>query len=179
MESLNKNQPDVIDKDEIKEKISTIFNNKIGDGFSKEELQSIFKDGELRYKDEIPPGYKDDTKKGFYLHKETKYIRKYGDLVFWKEIIIKTKSDKCQYIVLISDDGKEDWWQEKRGKKIGHRYELLDEIYNNCPELKAFYMYDTSGFMKYSKEYLKIKVNEQSIIETKDILEFNKSNNHN
>lgn len=37
-------------------------------------------------------------------------------------------------------------------------------------------MYDTSGFMQYAKQYLKINVKDQSIKESKDLIEYNKLN---
>jgi len=118
LDALDKKQPDVNDKDELKDKISKIFKNKIGSGFNKEELEEIFKEGELRYKDNIPPGYKDRTKEGFYLHEDKRFIRKFGDLIVWKEIIKKVKDENLEYVILITGDTKEDWWQEKRREKI-------------------------------------------------------------
>jgi hypothetical protein len=176
LDTLDKKQPDVNDKDELKCEISKIFENKIGSGFSNEELGEIFKEGELRYKDNIPPGYKDRTKEGFYLFEDKRFIRKFGDLVVWKEIIKKAKDDNLEYMILITGDTKEDWWQEKRGKKLGPRYELLNEIYFAASGLKVFHMYDTSSFLLHSKQYLKIDINDQSIKETKDLIEYNKLN---
>lgn len=65
------------------------------------EIYSICDDGEKRYKKENPPGYKDAKKKDG--------IRKYSDLIGWKEVIqYARKSGKN--IVLVTDDVKEDWW---------------------------------------------------------------------
>lgn len=176
LDTLDNKQPDVNDKDELKDKVSKIFENKIGTGFKKEELEELYKEGELRYKDNIPPGYKDRTKEGFYLFEDKKFIRKFGDLLVWKEIIKKAKEDNLEYLILITGDTKEDWWQEKRGKKLGPRYELLNEIYFAASSLKVFHMYDTSGFLFYSKQYLKIDIKDQSIKETQDLIEYNKLN---
>ncbi len=172
---LDKKQPDVNDKDVIQKQVFELFERKIGKPYSKEELEAIYKEGELRYKDNIPPGYKDKAKEGYYMYEDKKFIRKFGDLVVWKEIIKKCNDDKLEYIILITGDSKEDWWQEKRGKKIGPRYELLNEVYFEANTVKLFHMYDTSNFMQYSRKYLDINVNDQSIVETKDLLEFSKS----
>lgn len=72
-------------KNEIKE-IATddklgicIDNLPKGTPFSFSEIKQIVSEGAYRYKNEIPPGYKDAfTKSG---------IRQYGDLIIWKEII--------------------------------------------------------------------------------------------
>ncbi|MCX6318597.1 MAG: PIN-like domain-containing protein [Bacteroidetes bacterium] len=172
---LDKKQPDVNDKDLIQQQIFKLFENKIGAHYSKENLDTIYKEGELRYKENIPPGYKDKSKEGYYMYEDKKFIRKFGDLVVWKEIIKKSNDDKVEYLILVTGDSKEDWWQEKRGKKIGPRYELLNEVYFEAKSVKLFHMYDTSNFMQYSKKYLNINVKEQSIVETKDLLEFSKS----
>lgn len=170
LDELEKRQPDVNDKDLLQKKILKIFNNKIGASFSKEDLGKIYKEGEERYKEQIPPGYKDDDKKGFYLFEDKKFIRKYGDLVVWKEIINKANEESLEFIVLVTGDVKEDWWQEKRGKKLGARYELLNEIYFEASSVKLFHIYDTSNFMKYAKKYLDIDIKDESINEAKDLL---------
>lgn len=176
LNELEQKQPDVTDNDPLKSKVEDLFKAKIGECFSKDELEAIYKEGEIRYKDEVPPGYKDRSKPGLHLYQDRKILRKFGDLIVWKEIIKKAKEDKIEYIVFVISDSKDDWWQKERGKKIGPRYELLNEIYFSAPELKVFYMYDTSQFMKYSYDFLKIKVDEVSIQETKDIIEFNRFN---
>lgn len=175
LNNLDEKQPDVNNPDILQERIFKILEGKVGESFNKQELEEIFKEGDLRYKDSIPPGYKDRDKPDFYLFEDKKYIRKYGDLVLWKEIIRKTKDENLEYVILITADSKEDWWQKKRGRKLGPRYELLNEIYFNATSLKIFHMYDTAGLMQYSKQYLGIDIKEQSIKETKDLIEFNKT----
>lgn len=175
LSKLDKKQPDVTDQDIVKEKVSALFENKIGGAPTKEFLENIYKVGEERYKENVPPGYKDKAKDGFYMFEDRKFIRRFGDLIVWKEIIEKCNKDKIEYIILVTGDVKEDWWQEKRGKRIGPKYELLNEIYYEAKSVKLFHMYDTPSFMKYSKEYLKINVKDQSIAETKDLLEFTKT----
>jgi hypothetical protein len=172
LEKLEKKQPDVHDKDEIRSTVLKIFKEKVSNGFTTEELENIYKEGELRYKDEIPPGYKDSKKPGFYLYEDKKYLRKFGDLIVWKEIIKKAVDDNEKYIIFVTNDNKDDWWAKQRGKTLGPRYELLNEIYFKAQKLELFHMYDTYGFMKYSKQYLDIDIKEQSITETKDLIDF-------
>ncbi|HKO77703.1 MAG TPA: PIN-like domain-containing protein, partial [Flavobacterium sp.] len=83
LKELDKQQPDVNDKDETQKSILKIFENKIGTSFNLSELDEIYKEGENRYKEDIPPGFKDKDKPGFYLFEDKKYIRKFGDLVAW------------------------------------------------------------------------------------------------
>lgn len=81
-------------EDEIKNKIVEIFDGKVGVGFADEKLNEILEEGELRYKNKVPPGYKDKEKeKDDYenqcLTEKDKKIKPYGDLIIWKQIIEK------------------------------------------------------------------------------------------
>lgn len=127
---LENKQSDVNDEDNIKDVVLGIFKEKIGEGFSKKELDEIYKLGEKRYQNNIPPGYKDKAKQGSYKVEDREFVRKYGDLILWKEILRKAKSEDISHVVLVTGDVKEDWWLEKRGKKLGPRKELLNEIYS-------------------------------------------------
>jgi signal transduction histidine kinase len=108
------------------------------------------------------------------LYEDKEYVRKFGDLILWKEIIEKSNSDNLKYVVLVTGDVKEDWWFEKRGKKLGPRIELLNEIYSEVLSLDTFYMYDTSSFLQYAKKELEINVKESSISETKQLIELSR-----
>ena len=179
LKKLDKKQPDVNDKDLLKDKILALFEGKIGNSLSKEELEDIYKEGEKRFADKVPPGYldvdkgKDDRETEYYLFEDKKFIRRYGDLIIWNEIIKKAKERNLEHIVFVTNDLKEDWVKEKRGKKLGARIELLNEIYFKANSVKLFHIYDTSSFMEYSKKYLSIEVKDESIQETKDLIDYN------
>tara|TARA_R100000789_G_scaffold41872_1_gene43405 strand:+ start:263 stop:1678 length:1416 start_codon:yes stop_codon:yes gene_type:complete len=168
---LESKQSDVNDEDKIKNVVLKIFKGKIGEPFTKNELENIYKSGEKRYENNVPPGYKDKAKKGIYKIEDKDFVRKYGDLILWKEIIKKASEENYQHIVLVTGDVKEDWWLEKRGKKLGPRKELLNEIYTEAPNVKTFYMYDTSSFLKYAKSELMLEVSDSSISQVKDLIE--------
>lgn len=174
LERLEREQFDVNEHDAIKQFVLNIFGGCVDAGLSKRELEDIYKEGEKRYEKEIPPGFKDIKKKGSYFHQDREYIQRYGDLVFWKEIIKKAQEGKYKYIVLVTGDVKEDWWIEKRGKKLGPRKELLNEIYGASPELEVFHMYDTSAFLQYAKSYLDANIKESSISEAEDLIKSNR-----
>lgn len=69
---------------------------------SQDSLYSICEEGEHRYKKEIPPGFKDAKSKDG--------IRKYSDLILWKEIIHHAKEQQVN-IIFVTDDVKADWWK--------------------------------------------------------------------
>lgn len=171
LDELEKKQFDVNEDNLIKEKVLEIFNSKSGKSFDKETLTKIFKEGEERYNSKIPPGYMDSKKEGFYPYEDKKFERKFGDLLLWKEIIEKCKTEKIKYAVLVTGDVKEDWWQKKRGMKLGARIELLNEIYTEATDLDTFYMYDTSSFLQYAKQEIDNSIKDSSISETKELIE--------
>lgn len=82
--------------------------------FTRDEVYVICEEGENRYKKEIPPGYKDGKKKDG--------IRKYSDLILWKEVIRYAKEQK-KNIIFVTDDVKPDWWNIENDK-----YEFLPQL---------------------------------------------------
>ena len=52
-----------ISEDDILDKVESLFDNKVGNEFSEEELKALFKEGEYRFANKIPPGFKDSNKK--------------------------------------------------------------------------------------------------------------------
>ena len=56
----NKKQPEVRSTDKIRQKIDDVFSDKVGNKPNDQEyLDNLFKEGEERYSNNIPPGYKD------------------------------------------------------------------------------------------------------------------------
>lgn len=174
LEKLEKKQSDVDDTDKIKNIVLEIFKDKIGAGFNLEKLNEIYKLGKERYENEIPPGYKDIAKEGSHFYEDKNYIRKYGDLILWFEIMEMAKKDKPKHVILVTGDVKQDWWLEKRGKKLGPRIELLNEIYTELPELDTFYLYDTPSFLRYAKQEIDDQIKESSIDEAQQLIDQNK-----
>ena len=127
---------DYLKDDPIFNKISDLFENKITEPFSKEKLEIIYKEGEERYRMKIPPGFEDEkTKDG---------IRKFGDLILWKQIIEKAKELKKD-VILITDERKVDWWWKiKDGRNMGPRQELVEEIKKEANV--DFHMYSSERF---------------------------------
>jgi len=170
----NDKQPEVRSGDKIRPKIEESFNDKIGVPFLKqEELDKIYKDGEKRYKNEIPPGFKDakDKKdKPSFSYGGLNYVPMYGDLIIWNQIIEHAKKDDIKSVFLITDDTKEDWWYiiDSSGKKrIGVRAELREEIEREA-KISLFDVMTTSSFMEDGKKYLELDVSYESIEEVED-----------
>jgi len=178
----NEKQPDVRSSDNIRKKIDEFFDEKVGDSFTEQkELEEIFKEGEERYKNNIPPGYKDENEKKNkpnFTYAGLNYIPMYGDLIIWKQIIAKAKTENIKSVIFITDDVKEDWWYilDSHGRKeIGVRAELREEIYRES-DISSFEVLRTTDFMKSGKEFLELDVHEESITETKSKIESKKRN---
>jgi hypothetical protein len=148
----------------IKEKVADLTEGKIGSQFSQEDLDKIYADGEIRYKKKVPPGFGDLTKP---------IPDRYGDLIFWKEILRKN-SEIDLPIILITGDKKEDWYLKELGLTIGPRPELIEEFKNVKDNL--FYIYPTDTFLKYSKEYLEATIDDEAIREVGDYIKDNSKN---
>ncbi|MDY6885629.1 MAG: PIN-like domain-containing protein, partial [Pseudomonadota bacterium] len=126
---LNKNKSvhtNRITNDEIKNSIAEIFENRVGNPYEKEKLEELIITGEERYKQKIPPGFKDSLKVGDSEVFSEK-CRKFGDFIVWTQVIDKAiELDKG--VVLVTDDKKEDWWEKFKGKTVGPRPELVKEF---------------------------------------------------
>ena len=156
----NTDTPDYLQKDEILEIITNIFDNKVGADFTEDELKNIYIEGKTRYQTKTPPGYCDEKEK-----KEFGDRRLYGDLIVWKQIIHEAKKIGKD-ILLVTDDLKEDWWKKEGGKTIGPRNELIKEFHNETQ--KNIIIYNADRFLKYAQENMSVEIEKETIEEVKN-----------
>lgn len=144
------NTPDYSTTDPIKDKLFELYEGKVGTDLTEEEIKAIYQEGEERYADKIPPGFRD------YANKKDKGKRHlYGDLIIWKQII-KYAKETQKDIIFVTQDIKEDWWIKKEGKAEGPLYFLLKEFRASTGQ--SLLMYKQEGFMKAaSKKKTKAK----------------------
>ena len=167
-------QPSIRTHDDIREQIDEYFDKRVGESYSQEELEKIYSEGEERYKNNIPPGFRDSSKDEDkdYCYRGRRYKRKFGDLIIWKQIIDKSLSDKIKNIIFITDDEKEDWWfivKENGEKAIGPLANLTHEIIDKGGA-SLFHMYNTTSFFEAAKSLLSFtELQESSIEETKQV----------
>jgi hypothetical protein len=168
LEKLYEELPNLIEIDSIRDELDILFEQKIGEPFSNEELKSLYKEGEERYSYKIPPGYKDKKDEKFSYSGRI-YDKQYGDLILWKQIL-KAVMEKQEItsVILVTDDDKEDWWWRENGQVIGPRPELVEEILKTGG-LDHFYMYNSERFLNFAKVYMEIDINEDSINKIKTI----------
>ncbi|HCI2701453.1 TPA: DUF4935 domain-containing protein [Pseudomonas aeruginosa] len=157
-----------ITKDDIKKIISDLLESKVGAQSDRETLNLIIEEGKERYKQKIPPGYRDSKK---FEKSETESLkeqcRPFGDLIIWKQIIAHSKNHN-KPTILITDDNKEDWWLRLQGRTISPRPELIDEFKKETGF--CFYMYLPDRFLELANKYiLKKAVSPEAIQEIKEV----------
>lgn len=120
-----------------------------GEPFSFGEQMEIVKEGELRYRNLMPPGYEDappffDKKRG---------LQRYGDLIVWKEILRYAK-EKSVPVLFVCNDLKNDWYHYENNKATNTpRHELIKEFQDETGQL--FWMYSLKGFINKLEERYK------------------------
>lgn len=178
LEKLKKEQPDISDDDLVRSDIDKLLENKIGTPLTSDELKNLYDEGKERYEQLRPPGYLDKGKskqdEQFYFFDNLVIRREFGDLIIWYQIIKEAVSQKTEHIIFITDDDKDDWWWTYKGKTIGARPELVQEIKQKAG-VKSFYMYSSARFLKYAKEFLGAEINQETINQVKEISELQKS----
>lgn len=153
-----------IANDDIKERLAELLEGKIGPKYSIETLNSIVLEGDSRYTQKIPPGFEDrDKHKGSALTKEIH--KRYGDLIFWKQILDRSKETSTS-VILVTGERKEDWWSICGGKTIGPLPELIDEFIENNG--KDFYIYSTHNFLKLANDHLHQHTSTEAVEEVRD-----------
>lgn len=155
IDGLKKNHPQLALKDSILEFVVDLFKDKIGKAYTRQDLELIFSEGEKRYAHREPPGYKDAPEK-----RGEPRISLFGDLVLWKQLIDYAKERKTP-VIFVTDDSKEDWWEQISGKSEP-RKELLREFFDESSQ--RIYIYKADGFMKHAIKFGIVKSIKQASI---------------
>ncbi|MBX0352936.1 PIN-like domain-containing protein [Bacillus toyonensis] len=109
-----------LDTDIIFELINNIARaNNLLPHLSIDEIYQLCIDGEKRYTNKIPPGYKDGEKKSG--------VQAYGDFFIWKEAL-KFCHENNKNLIFVTDDVKEDWYELENKRRVGFRKELISEF---------------------------------------------------
>lgn len=148
--------------DGILDDILELFDGKTGSAYTKKEKEDLMKEGEKRYKENVPPGYKDSSKK---LSNECDN-NAYGDFLVWKQIMEYAKNNHKD-IIFVTADQKEDWWYRPKNKTVGPLIELRKEFGEMTNQ--RFLMYSMNHFMEfYEKKYEQTRI--KSVIEELNLL---------
>lgn len=149
-----------INEDDIKAAISDIFDGKVGEGYADQRLEQIIKEGEVRYENKIPPGFKDINKAGGKSLEER--LAPYGDYIGWLQLMEKAAAER-RNVIYVTGDNKEDWWLKLSGKTLGPLPELIEEFMRVTSQ--RFYMYPPERFLQLAGEHFKQEVSLQAVEE--------------
>ena len=137
---------DFLENDKVKEFIDLLYNQgNIGEKITFSKKLLILQEGQIRYDNLIPPGFRDSAKVG---------EAKYGDLFVWKDIIAIAK-EKNTNIIFVCNDTKEDWWEKNKDTPIDLRQELNEEFKETNPSLSIHFL-TLDKFFSYLAEELKL-----------------------
>lgn len=160
LEKQEKEHPDYSQGDETLYSITELFDGRVGEDFTEKDLEALYKEGEKRYANQVPPGYCDEKNK-----KEKGKRSLYGDLIVWKQTIHHCKKqDKS--VIFITDDHKSDWWEKVEGKH-SPRKELIKEFTDSTGQ--GILIYDSGRFLEYAKRNKELKVSKKTINEVEKV----------
>lgn len=161
-----------ITNDDVKAHLADLLDGKVGPAYPEEVLVALSAEGELRYSQKIPPGFEDrDKHKGSLLLKEVN--KRYGDFIFWRQILDKSK-DSGKSVILVTGENKEDWWSVCAGKTIGPLPELMEEFLSVTGN--DFYIYSTHSFLQFANDYLQQNTSLAAVDEVRDTFVNEKEN---
>lgn len=146
-----------IENDDHLEKVKEFFT--VGRKYEYQELLEIVKEGELRYRNKLPPGYEDFSEKDG--------LQKFGDLILWKQILEHIQ-EKERNVIFITDDQKEDWLIKTKDGKYFPRFELELELQSMGG--RNLWIYNQSDFLRTANEFINTKVEAEDILSIEEFL---------
>lgn len=167
-------QQDISGDDNVRSRLDDLFEGRVGGKPNDQAaLDAMISDGEERYKEKIPPGFADVEKEknpneAVFIFDRIKFQRKFGDLILWKQLLEKLKTEKFEAVLFITGDRKEDWWRREEGQTVGPHPELVREIEREGG-VKLFWMYTSDQFVEHANLYFRAKVSSESVNEIKQI----------
>ena len=159
LDKQKENHPDYSKEDKILNAITDLFNGRVGEDFAEKDLDALYKEGEKRYANDVPPGYCDEKTK-----KDKPKRHLYGDLIVWKQTINHCK-ELSKSVIFTTDDHKPDWWDKVEGKHTP-RKELIKEFADSTGQ--SIIIYDSRKFLEYAKNN-KVKVSQKTINEVEKV----------
>lgn len=146
LKTMKDKEDDYFSNDSTMSTILDLFEGKTGRAFSDAEYKNACDEAKERYKYEIPPGYEDlKDKSDDYKNPSNAY----GDYVFWKQVMnYASDISSVKSVIIITDDGKDDWWHKRNNKVIGPWPEMIQEFFNETG--KKVWLYKSDSFLKYA-----------------------------
>jgi hypothetical protein len=156
VDKIKHGHPDFLKQDDVLAKLTTLFEGRVGDPYSADDLANVLKLAEERLRKRVPPGFEDADKGA---------ERQYGDTILWFQLLAEAKR-RQRSVIFVTDDAKDDWWLRNSGKTFGPRPELIAEARDTAGV--AFYMYPADRFITFAARYLGTVANKEAIEDIKE-----------
>ncbi|OXR36752.1 hypothetical protein PSJE_15545 [Pseudomonas jessenii] len=150
LESRQETYLSYVGNDVIKTKIGTLLNGRVGQPYSEERLLAVADEGEKRYLENIPPGFQDFGKMPEATTNKLR-LKKFGDLILWKQVIEKAVADN-KSVILVTGEKKDDWWLKSNKGLVSALPALTKEFMDAAKQ--DFYLYATDRFLLKANEFL-------------------------
>ncbi len=151
--------PERAERDEILERVTDLYEGRVGPPFSTDQIRQLTTEGAQRYAQSIPPGFKDRDKEE---------PRRYYDLIVWKQILSESAAHNdrpARPTLFVTSDRKDDWWRRQGDSLVGPRTELIREHLNVVGT--DFLMYTPDQFLQDARTYLEIRVASETIVDVR------------
>lgn len=153
-----------INDDEIKEVLGALFDGRVGQPYADDKLEELVVAGAERYKNKVPPGFKDSKKPAGETLRER--CVPYGDYIGWSQVMDYSISKSCG-VILVTGDAKEDWWLKHSGRTLGPLPDLVEEFMSKTTH--SFYMYPPDRFLEYANNYLRQEASPEAVEEIREV----------
>ena len=86
-----------------------------------ESLKTLMSNGAARFTQDVPPGFLDRHKRD----KPRKGSNRYGDLLFWEEVLHHSAFEQAAAVVIVTNDRKADWYEQAGEPAVGPEWKRL------------------------------------------------------
>lgn len=159
LNTLQAKDPDYAKNDTVWQKLTDLYDGRVGDDYDLDRLNAIYLEGEKRYALEIPPGYCDIKDK-----KDRGSRHLYGDLIIWK-MSIEHAAEIGADLIFVTEDKKPDWYDKKKQLP---RKDLMCEFRKESNG-QSVLLCDQEGFLRLVEKHLGEGMDEEAMEEIKDV----------
>jgi hypothetical protein len=141
-----------IREDPVLGELQELLKGLVGEPLPPDEQEAARSEAEARIKDNRPPGFQDSSK-----------ADPCGDYLVWHQSLIEVKKRQVP-LVLVTRDGKDDWFSKVQNKQIGALPELVQEALDFAGV--DFIALPTRSFLLYAQSELNAVVSQETLAET-------------
>ncbi|WP_433261487.1 PIN-like domain-containing protein [Actinosynnema sp. CS-041913] len=138
-------------RDPVLRELMGALEKNVGPPLSQSELENAIQEGQRRLANKIPPGYMDRNKADRSAS---------GDYIKWEQTLREAEL-RSRDVLLITADAKEDWWRRSRGRLLGPRPELFEELAERTG--KKLFMARPDTFLRLASNLFSLPVTFASV----------------